>query len=268
MAYFMDKMTVDELKEVIETKRVKTVIIPVGVVEQHGYHLPLSTDIHNATEVPKRAGERLKAVVAPTIPYCYSGGELTGTVNVSPQVFSLYVMDICGEFVRMGFENVVVFLGHGGTDNKAALESCLKTLLRRMPESESAKITFSLVGCWELSPLWMSYFNMTPEHDFHAGLAETSLMMYWHPELVKKENICTDTPEISRMMRTDCDWYEVSEKKIDHKFMLPRTYQRKEIEVGVMGFPEKASPEIGGKISNEMIDGLIEYIEMLNRETG
>ena len=79
MAYFIDKMTVDELKEVM--KQIKTVIIPVGVVEQHGYHLPLSTDIHNATEVPQRAGDSLEAVVAPTIPYCYSGGELTGTFH-------------------------------------------------------------------------------------------------------------------------------------------------------------------------------------------
>ena len=54
------------------------------------------------------AGERLNAVVAPTVNYCFSGGELMGTVNVSPQVFGLYMMDICCEFVRMGFKNIVI----------------------------------------------------------------------------------------------------------------------------------------------------------------
>ncbi|MBQ4039899.1 MAG: creatininase family protein, partial [Oscillospiraceae bacterium] len=101
---FMVNMTVKDMQQALE--KTKTVIIPVGVVEQHGYHLPLSVDIHNAEQPLKRAGERLNAVVAPTVNYCFSGGELTGTVNVSPQVFGLYMMDICCEFVRMGFKNI------------------------------------------------------------------------------------------------------------------------------------------------------------------
>ena len=43
---FMVNMTVKDMQEALE--KTKTVIIPVGVVEQHGYHLPLSVDIHNA----------------------------------------------------------------------------------------------------------------------------------------------------------------------------------------------------------------------------
>ena len=259
MAYFMETMTVKEMEEAI--KQTKTVIIPVGIMEQHGYHLPLSTDVYNATEVPKRAGERLNAVVAPPVSYCYSGGELAGTVNISPQVFSLLIMDICSEFTRMGFLNVVVLLGHGGTDNRKALISSLQMFLKR--NSHLKDVTISLVECWELSPIWMSYFRMEPEHDFHAGEVETALMMYWKPELVK-ETIVMDEPYISRMMRTDCDWFEVAEKDPDHRFIITRTYQRKEIKVGVMGFPERATRELGEKICGEMVEGLVEYIAFLN----
>jgi creatinine amidohydrolase/Fe(II)-dependent formamide hydrolase-like protein len=89
------------------------------------------------------------------------------------------------------------------------------------------------------------------------------LMMYWKPELVK-DTIVMDDPYISKMMRTDCDWFEVAEKNPDHRFIIPRTCQRKEIKIGVMGFPEKAARELGEEICQEMVEGLIEYVEFLN----
>lgn len=67
----MNQMTVHDMREVIQ--KTKTVIIPTGVVEQHGYHLPLSTDILNATRPLELAGEKLNAVVAPSVNYCFSG---------------------------------------------------------------------------------------------------------------------------------------------------------------------------------------------------
>lgn len=259
MAYFMDEMTVKDMLDV--TSKTTTVILPVGVVEQHGYHLPLSTDYHNANELPRRAGERLNAVVAPTVPYCYSGGDLRGTINVSPQVFSLLIMDICLELVRSDFKDIIILLGHGGTDNRIALNSCLQMIMKRMPENSD--VTFSLVEVFNLSQSWKECFKMEPEHDFHAGLAETSLMMYWKPELVR-EKIEMDEPNISKLMRSDQDWFELSEKPFEHDFVIPRKYQRKEIKVGVMGFPEKANAKIGEKICNEMVDGLVEYVNILN----
>ena len=63
MAYFMDTMSVRDMKHAME--KTKTVIIPVGVVEQHGYHLPLSMDIQNSVQLTKKAGDRLNAVIAP-----------------------------------------------------------------------------------------------------------------------------------------------------------------------------------------------------------
>ena len=262
MLYIMENMTVKDMEEAI--KQTKTVIIPVGVVEQHGYHLPLSTDMYNATEVPKRAGDRLNAVLAPLVPYCYSGGELLGTVNISPQVFSLLIMDICSEFARMGFKNLVILLGHGGTDNKIALKSALQMVLKRNPHLSD--ITISLAEVWDFSPTWLGYFRREPEHDFHAGAVETSLMLYWKPELVR-DRIEMDDPEISRMMRTDQDWFEKAERKLDSKFIIPKVKQREEIKIGVMGFPEEACRELGEKICKEMVEGLAEYIRLLNDST-
>lgn len=163
----------------------------------------------------------------------------------------------------MGFKNIVVFLGHGGTDNRIALKNSLQMLLKRNPQLTD--ITLSLVECWALSPTWSVYFKMEPEHDFHAGQVETSLMMYWKPELVKN-TVAMDDPEISKMMRTDQDWFEKVEKNIEHNFVIPKASQRPEIKVGVMGFPERASRELGEKICNEIVDGLVEFVDLLNRK--
>jgi len=260
MAYFMEEMSVRDMRNALA--KTKTVIIPVGVVEQHGYHLPLSTDIHNSVQLTCQAGDRLNAVVAPAVPYCFSGGTLPGTVNVSPNTFGLLISEICSEFVRMGFKNVVVLLGHAGTDNKSALKNTLRMILRR-DEELAKKITLSLVECWDLSPLWLEAFAMEPEHDFHAGMIETSLMLYWKPELVQKV-YCMDDEYTSKMMRTDQDWFEKRHKSIDHPFIVETVGQRDEIEVGVMGFPERASAELGKKVCDEMVDNLVQYIDMLN----
>lgn len=258
MGFLMENMTVKDMEMAL--KATQTVIIPVGVVEQHGYHLPLSTDIHTAAEVPKRAGDKLNAVIAPTVPYCYSGGELLGTVNVSTQVFSLLITDICMELSKMGFKNIIVFLGHGGTDNRIALRSSLQMIMKR--NTHLRDMTFSLVEAWVLSPTWLNYFNMEPEHDFHAGIVETSLMMYWKPELVR-DTIVMDDEYTSRMMRIDQDWFEKSEKKIDSQFIIPKVSQREEVKIGVMGFPEKADKELGEKVCKEMVEGLVDYVNLL-----
>ena len=259
MAFYMEKMTVQDMKTAME--HTKTVIIPVGVVEQHGFHLPLSTDILNAVRPLQIAGDRLNAVIAPSVNYCFSGGELLGTVNVSPNTFGLYISEICAEFVRMGFENIVLFLGHAGTDNHNALQNSLQMLLRRNKDI-AERVTLSMVEVWKLSPTWLSGFTLEPEHDFHAGEIETGLMLYWAPELVRDE-IIMDDEYTARMMRSDQDWFEKRTKPVDHPFVIETVGQRDEISVGVMGFPHNATKEIGEKVCGEIVDGLVKYVDKL-----
>ena len=85
-ARLMEFMTVKDVEEGL--RETQTVILPVGCVEQHGWHLPLSTDIHNAYEIAKRISAVTGCFVAPTMPYSYSGGSLPGTINIAPQTVS------------------------------------------------------------------------------------------------------------------------------------------------------------------------------------
>ncbi|MBQ4516081.1 MAG: creatininase family protein [Clostridia bacterium] len=262
MAYFLNEMSVRDLKETLKT--CKTIIIPVAIVEQHGYHLPLTTDIHMAVQPLIQAGDRLNAVVAPSVNYSFSGGELTGTININPNVFATYLTEICSEFIRTGFKNVIIFLGHGGTDNTIAVKSALQMLLRR-DKKVAKEVTISMIECFELSQTWLDLFNQLPERDIHAGQVETALMMHWRPDLVQ-DDVCIDDPYSAKMMRTDPDWYATSQKKIDHPYVVEEIFQRPEIEVGVMGFPELATPELGKLVADEMVEELVKYVDMVNEQ--
>ena len=259
-AKYIEHLTVKELEDVLEHET-RTAILPVGIVEQHGYHLPLGTDMYNTSEFLRLSQDRYNAVILPALNYCFSGGDLTGTMNIDPQLFGAFVADICAECVRNGFKNIVAILGHGGTDNQIALKNSLQMFLRRNPQYND--ITLSLVPIWHLSKTWLDNFNRKPEADFHAGLVETSLMMFWKPELVKDE-IVEDDPEVCKMLRSDQDWFEKREKLVDHEFVVEKVSQKEEVRIGVMGFPHEATAEIGKKIFEEAADEFAKFIELFN----
>ena len=100
--------------------------------------------------------------------------------------------------------------------------------------------------------------------DFHAGEGETSRMLYWKPELVHMENLRMDKPEMAHMLRTDQDWYAQRTRAIDDPSCVERVVQRPDMEVGVMGFPERATAEKGEIICRETIDGLADLVDRLN----
>ena len=254
----MLNMTVEEVREGLQEMR--TVIVPVGCTEQHGYHLPLSVDIHNAAELAARAAAATGCFVAPTIPYTFSGGMLPGTINISPQVFALVVMDICQSLVLQGFRNVVFLLGHGGTENTRAANEAAENFQRLHPQLPA--ITVSVVPSWELSPTMMAAFH---EGDYHAARIETSLMLFWHPELVRMERARRDGPDLVARMEADPDAYLLKEKQVAHPYVIARLTQRAEMEVGVMGDFAGASAELGRKVAEECTAALSDFITRLEK---
>src|ERR1700686_2439108 len=93
--------------------------LPVGAVEQHGPHLPLTVDIEIPVRIASMLGERLNVVVAPAIPYGarslpQSGGgpSFPGTINIRGSVLTDYLKDVIAGFVATGFRKIVILNGH------------------------------------------------------------------------------------------------------------------------------------------------------------
>ncbi len=253
-AKLMENLTVKEITTAIREKR--AVLVPLGITEQHGYHLPLSTDSHNAYQFARRASEETGSLVAPTLHYAFSGGTLPGTINISPPVVSLLITEILTSLAQQGFRKIVLILGHGGTENEQAIRDGVDYFLRkRLPDKS---VTVAIFCFWKVSRLTREAFA---EKDFHAGYLETSLMLYWHPELVKEPVL--DKPEVREMLKEDQDAYQIKDRPVEDEAVFPYISQNPKIEVGVMGFPEKASAEFGREVCKEVMGELVSLIRKL-----
>ena len=108
--------------------------------------------------------------------------------------------------------------------------------------------------------------NLCGEGDWHAGRAETSLMLYWAPDMVRMDKIEYDSYDLLETMRKDPDAYQDIQKVVDSPHVGPRIRQRQDISVGVMGYPEEASAEIGKKIADISVKELVEAITSIEKQ--
>lgn len=246
----MENMTVKLVREYLQRKQ--SIIIPIGVVEQHGYQLPLKTDALIAAGVARLIGERTDMLVAPVISTSFSGGGLPGTINISPAVMSQVVSDTLVSLVSQGFRNIYLFLCHGGSENARALDNAIQLLLRMNPAFANVMIAFFPV--WKCNSPGIGWSKAIREGDWHAGWLETSMVMALAPELVRMADLALDPEPLLSMQIDHPDNYQHAEKIVDDDFVIPRLTQRPAIEVGVMGFPREASPELGWQIINDIVE--------------
>jgi mycofactocin precursor peptide peptidase len=141
--------------------------VPLGSTEQHGPHLPLSTDTDVAVALCRRlAAVRSDVVVAPALPYGSSGEHagFAGTLSIGQDALEHVLVELVRSATDT-FGHVLLVSGHGGN-----AEPLRRAEARLRDEGRS-------VLAW--LPQWTG--------DAHAGRAETSLQLALHPELVAYE---------------------------------------------------------------------------------
>ena len=166
---------------------VDIVIVPVGSTEQHGAHLPLSTDSLHTVAVVEEVARRLPALVAPLIPVGRADHHMAfaGTITVTHDTLHAILRDWSDSFFRHGFRHVLVYSGHGG--NAAPLARIIDDLV-----AEDSRR--SIIGCtdWalyddtlfaEAAALGVDKFDA----GWHAGELETSMILALDDELVLME---------------------------------------------------------------------------------
>jgi len=245
----MEHMTVKMVRDYLTRKQ--SIIVPVGVIEQHGYHLPLNTDALIASNVARLIGERLDMLVAPVVYNSFSGGGLPGTINISPAVMSLVIGDMLISLVAQGFRNIYLFLCHGGSENARALQDAIKMLLRNNPAFQDVMI--AIIPVWKMNSDNVGWRKAVKEHDWHAGWLETSMVMALAPGLVRMQDLELDLEPLLKMQIEHPDNYQQAEKIVDDELVVPRQRQRPDIKVGVMGYPERASESAGREIVEDMV---------------
>ena len=245
--------TFPEVKEYLKTNQ--TIILPYALSEQHGAHLPLDVDIRNAEFISMGLAKRLNCLIAPVLNYTFSGGMLPGTINVKPNTFSNLVGEIIESLHLQGFRNFIIVPGHGGSESLLHLKESLRILKWLNPALSDAMILLTQI--WDFSPTWFKLFD---EQDYHAAKAETSLLLHWSPEVVRKDKMNLDEPEVAERLRQDPDSYQLRESFTELPQEIVQTSQRTDVKIGVMGYPEQASAELGRQIEEECLQNAGEAI--------
>lgn len=234
----IEDMTMPEFVAGLEKTR--TVFIPFGATEEHGPHLPLSTDTLQAVGVGRRLAERRPLFVAPAVSYgvCRSTSRHPGTVSITTATLKALACDIVVSLYGHGLRNFILLTGHAGGTHNAALIDAGESLLERFDDLKIAVLTEYQLAAGEGRGL------IETAGDSHAGEIETSRMLYSHPELVKG----TAQREFPSFPMG----------------ILVRN-KRKYWPGGVWGDPGKATAEKGGKIEQLVVDALERFVEQFEQ---
>ena len=160
-----------------------TAVVPLGIVEKHGPHLPLGTDLLDAREVALRAVKSEYSIVFP--PYyfgqIFEARHQPGTLAYSERLMWDLLQETVDEIARNGVKKIVLVNGHGG-NNSFLPFFCQSQLARRR---DYAVYLFQPSRDAEADPR-VKARRKTPV-DVHAGEVETSMVLAHRPDLAHPE---------------------------------------------------------------------------------
>src|SRR3990170_6404725 len=105
-------MTFDEVGKKL-AEGVTTIVIPVGVVEQHGYAAPLGTDTYGAALISRRVAEKLNCFCAPALAYgsALESRPYAGTISLQLITLAQVLKEIGLSLAKQGFKTIVFING-------------------------------------------------------------------------------------------------------------------------------------------------------------
>ena len=109
-----------EIREALESGRLKAAILPTGSTEQHNEHLAMIQDTASAVLVAQQAALQLYPRVTVATPVAVGISpywmERPGTLTLRPETFLAMVYDLCESLRHHGIRNILIVNGHGGND--------------------------------------------------------------------------------------------------------------------------------------------------------
>ncbi len=168
-----------------------TCVVPMGILEKHGPHMPLGTDLLTVREVVLRAAQKEYVIVFP--PYyfgqIFEARQQPGTVAYSQKLMWDVLQETCDELSRNGIKKIILVSGHGG-NNSFLPYFCQSQLAARrdyavylfQPERDAEAQA-------EIQKMRKTKMEM------HAGEVETSEVLAFRPDLVRLDQAKTQSGE-------------------------------------------------------------------------
>lgn len=157
----------------------RVAVLPVGSFEQHGDHLPITTDTLVANLVAQEISAAHDLFLLPPVTFGCSHEHAALGATVSIRATTLYdvVNDIADSLRRSGVMKLVVVNGHGGN-------YVLSNVVQEANERERRMALFPSRSDWEAARS-AAGIETTGHDDMHAGELETSLLLSSEPKLVR-----------------------------------------------------------------------------------
>lgn len=242
-----DHLTSEETKKV--NKKLPVVLL-LCATEQHGPHLPLSTDRligeHFLDEINQLMEKEV--IILPIIPVGCSEHHMdfSGSLTFKHATFKALVKEMVESMIVHGFNNFLLLNSHGG--NQGIGQVIIETLGNKYSDCK-----FSLITWWKIAGDELKKINKSGSGGTgHAGEFETSLMLHIAPEMVREQSIKSLSnqqfdPLVGDMINAPQFSYFQTIKQISAN--------------GVVGSPSFSSKEQGEKISQIVTSKLVELIK-------
>lgn len=181
-----------------ELERGKVVLIPIGHTEQHGYHLPLSTDTLIIDAIGRGTADIVpdQVAVLPVMPYGVSThrSSFAGTLNSGGRAFEDFWVSVIDNLAARGFDLFYLISGHGG--NSSFIINAVKYAGERHRRIFCATAWLYLSGPSGIASL-EKYRQSKTGGMGHACELETSLILTLQPSLVHMERVVDETNFVS-----------------------------------------------------------------------
>ena len=216
------------LRNLIKSKK-RIAVIPIGSIEQHGPHLPISTDSDIVSKVAEKLSDKNGYLLLPTITYGISFEHAPFfNLSIKESTLRTILIDLCTSLLENNIKTIFIINGHHGNLNS------IKYI--------DLKIMKILKNKVKVFPL--SYWHFMNRGFDHAGFVETSLMLAISKNVkmkLAKKGLITD---------------KMTKQEIIKIGKLANQSFPKATKNGVWGDPRKATKKDGINILNEIIENL------------
>ncbi|MFQ6025163.1 MAG: creatininase family protein [Nitrosopumilaceae archaeon] len=210
-------------------------LIPVGSIEQHGPHLPISTDSDIVYEIAKRVSKKTGCLLMPTINYGVSVEHSPFfNISITGSVMEKILVDICISLWKNNVNTIIILNGHHG--NQQSLRNIPKKV-RSLSKRKARVLIFS-------------YWNFMKSELDHAGFVETSIMLAISKEVkMKLARKGLITEKLSSQQKTKL-------RKLATRSFIDAT------KIGIWGDPRKATKRDGQKILSDVVENFVRRVKV------
>lgn len=213
-------------------------ILPLGAVEQHGAHLPLTVDADLADGVARALAERTGAFLLPACTYgeTWSSEAFPGTLSISPETLRAMIQDIGRGLIRMGVPALITLNGHFGNSGPIGLAA------RTLQGEGLPVLHLDYPGLEALAGEICTSKPAGPGF-YHADEVETSMMLALRPDAVDMSRAAPEYPDFPQTFGHE-------------------PFQLREIsESGVFGDPRVSTAEKGRMLIDGIADRAVPLID-------